>query len=194
MSDPYTAPLRQLPVPVPPMLEQAIGYAGDSPDFNPEWMAFYYQSTEAFWDTGLRSATGEWYPLLYLYLRHRAVAPYVAPYDFGSDDAPPAHWLVLNRRTRTMYVAEAHLAERFVMAQWDLPETPSAPFVVADTAELNRLAQEAVMAALGAAWQEVPTDADLQARVAERMRAQDEVNRALAAWLDDYARQHERAN
>jgi hypothetical protein len=50
------------------------------------------------------------------------------------------------------------------------------------------------MAALGAAWQEVPTDADLQAHVAERMRAQDEVNRALAAWLDDYARQHERAN
>jgi hypothetical protein len=176
------------------MLEQAIGYAGDSPDFNPEWMAFYYQSTEAFWDTGLRSATGEWYPLLYLYLRHRAVAPYVAPYDFGSDDAPPAHWLVLNRRTRTMYVVEAHLAERFVMAQWDLPETPSAPFVVADTAELNRLAQEAVMAALGAAWQEVSTDADLQAHVAERMRAQDEANHALAAWLDDYARQHERTN
>jgi hypothetical protein len=66
--------------------------------------------------------------------------------------------------------------------------------VVADTAELNRLAQDALMASLGAALQEVPTDADQQARVAERMRSQDEVNRALAAWLDDYARQHERAN
>ena len=165
--------LTPLDAPVPPMLEDAIGYDGPA-----RWVAFYWQSAgdECCWDDGRASLTGANWGAYLAYTQHRAVWPHLALYDFGSSDEPARHWLVLDRETRQLYAAPWDVAAVTLRRQErsdplpTLGELPSAD-------ELIEL--------LG---QSLYTD---PAQIAAQMAQAAAVSQSLETWLDDYQAQHE---
>jgi len=95
-------------VPVPPMLEAALGYPGTA-----RYVAFYWTPAgdELMWDEGWRSADGAWQGWL-TFTRHPRVAPALAPYQLGDSDTPATHWLLLDREARTCSVGTAGAVQR----------------------------------------------------------------------------------
>src|SRR4051794_2221724 len=103
----------RLDVPVPPQLEEAMGYAGEA-----RWVRFYWHpcGDEAEFDDGQLSGTGDWMGFL-AFVGHAQVAPKLAGYDLGSSDGEARHCLLLDRSERALYVAPMRSAGRFLVAQ-----------------------------------------------------------------------------
>ena len=164
--------------PVPPMLEKALGYASSA-----AWVSFYWEPAgdEAMYDDGRVSGTGEWDAFL-VYTRHRSVAPQLESYNLGSSDAPAQHRLMLNRETRTLFIAPEREAARHVQAQWPI----MAGMVELTAAEIERLSQEyhrAIRERMRRPQEEIM--AEVEAHMALHAR---EVA-SLAAWLDAWSKQ-----
>ena len=166
--------MRELPLPVPPRLAEALGYPGAA-----AWVSCCWQPAgdEGEYDDGQRAGTGEGQTYLRS-TRHRAVAPHLAPYELGSSDAPARHRLVLDRLEGKLYVATDQEARAHLRAQWSpLEMRPASSW----TAEQWAIVDEARlrMAGRGARTQE-----ELSAEVAARMAAQARGEADLVAWLD----------
>src|SRR5581483_6855994 len=165
-----------LHVPVPPMLEQALGYEGSA-----TWVSFYWEPAgdEAMYDDGRVSGTGEWDAFL-VYTRHRRGAPSLAPYNLGSSDAPAHHRLVLQRQTRTLYIAPASEAARHVQAQWPIV-SGMAELTAADVERLSQEYQRAIQERLLRPQEDII--AEVEARMALHVRELEE----LTIWLDTWS-------
>lgn len=90
-----------LNLPIPPMLEEALGYEGEG-----RCVAFWWEPAggELCYSDGQRTLCGaEWYAWL-LYTRHPRVEPYLMPYSFGSSDEEAQHALLIDRWERNAYV------------------------------------------------------------------------------------------
>jgi len=161
--------LTRLGAPVPPMLEEAIGYEGTA-----RLVAFYWEpgGDEAAYHDGRRGLVGaNWHAYL-TYTRHAAVAPHLAGYAPGNADEPARHWLVLDRAARVLYVGLVTDARRALSAQWPpLPDLP--PLTAEEWADLARRATEQARHAA----------VDHRSIVAAMERAV-HLCRDLAAWLD----------
>src|SRR5919199_6145890 len=85
--------LTKLAVPVPPMLEEAMGYTGEA-----RFVSFYWTpgGDEADYDDGQRAGTGNWQGYLG-YVQHPLIYPRLAPYNLGSSDAEGRHALIVDR-------------------------------------------------------------------------------------------------
>jgi hypothetical protein len=165
--------MHTLDVPVPPLLERALGYTGSA-----TWVSFYWEPAgdEAMYDDGRAGGTGAWDAFL-LYTRHRTVAPHLEPYHLGSSDAPAQHRLVLNRATRALFVVPEREAVRQVRAQW-----PAMPGLCSQTAaEVERLSQESHRALRERLAR---PSAEIRAAVEERRAVHAREMEALATWLD----------
>lgn len=178
---------RRLDVPVPPMLEAAIGYSGPG-----RFVAFTWGAgDEAYLDDGQLSATANGEPYL-LFRQHRAVWPGLAGYDFGSEEAPAEHFLLLDRLTRLLYAVPARTAGNFLIGQWpDLftPELLDGRWMAGEDTGVSR----SLVGFMGDLlnidnFEEVEQpgtppmrrDVDIEAAIAGRRRLTEE----LAAWLD----------
>jgi hypothetical protein len=162
----------RLSVPVPPRLAELIGYRGEA-----RWVAFHWEpcGDESFYDDGRTSGTGS--PWAYLaYVRHRAVAGSLAPFNLGSSDSEASEWLVLDRAEQVLYVAPAQIARRFLVRQHPpLPQPPLAvgqatESILADLLDLSR-------------WREVQID---PAAVERAMREEQQATAAMVAFLDEH--------
>jgi hypothetical protein len=167
-----------LAAPVPPMLEQALGYDHEHPT---TWVSFYWEPAgdELLYDDGRRSGDGEWHAWL-LYIHHRVVAPHLVRYDLGSSDAPARHRLVLDRRARRLYAAPAREAAATCFAQWPVEPLPD-PLTPEQARRLSEVYTQRVREGL------VRDDAAIMAEVERRMAAQHRLEGELAAWLDAHA-------
>ena len=160
-----------LHVPVPPQLEAAVEYHGDA-----RYLAIYWTPAgdEAMVTDGRTTHDGCWWgyqafvdhPLMMLALAGQ-------PYDLGSSETDATHWLVIDRKTRTIALAPRPQAEAFLTQQY-----PALPIV--------HLTREEWLAAIQAA------SAQLQAHLAqtavldirERLDAQNQIIREMTAWLN----------
>jgi hypothetical protein len=107
-----TERLIKLHVPVPPMLEEALGYTG-----NGKFVAFYWGAgDEAYYDDGRSSATGEWDAYL-AFVQHPTIEPALRPYHLGDSDSEATHELVLDREERKLYVGAARAVNRFLQRE-----------------------------------------------------------------------------
>ena len=166
--------MRELPLPVPPRLAEALGYPGAA-----AWVSFCWQPAgdEVEYDDGRLAGTGEGHAYL-RYIRHRAVAPHLAPYELGSSDAPARHRLVLDRQERKLYVATDQEARAHLRAQWSpLEVRPASSWTAEHQAAIDEAGLR--MAGRGARTQE-----ELRAEVAARLAAQARGEAELVAWLD----------
>ncbi len=84
----------------PLMFEDALGYRSDA-----QWVAFYRTPAgdELRYDDGTMSAEGSWF-VWHLFVHHPRIAPALQPYQCGSSNEEPPHWLLLNRVARTLSV------------------------------------------------------------------------------------------
>ena len=151
--------MQQLDVPVPPMLERAVGYGGQA-----RFVALYWGAgDEAYFNDGRSSGTG--HPHGYLaFVRHPAVALPLAGHDLGSSDGEAAEWLVVDRRSRRAFVAPVAEARRFLRDQWN--ESPVGPAVLTQeefAAVFNQLRRDFES-------RPMPTPAEIMASMRERQR------------------------
>jgi hypothetical protein len=104
-----------LPVPVPPMLEQALDYPGQA-----RLVAFYWSPSgdEATYNDGAQAGDGDWVAYL-AFVQHPTVEPHLCPFDLGSSEEEAQHWLVLDREARTLSVLPAEEAAALLQQQWD---------------------------------------------------------------------------
>lgn len=110
--------LTPLLCPVPPMLEQALGYTHKA-----RFVSFYWipGGDEASYDDGQRGGTGNWQGFL-AYIHHPVISSLLHGYDLGSSDNEAAHCLILDRDERKLYVATVKDTERFLAQQWPKTE------------------------------------------------------------------------
>ena len=174
--------LTALPVPVPPMLERALGYTDRAPGSPARLVGFFWEPAgdEARCSDGRRTADANWYAY-HAYL-DGLVRPHLAltagdrwslPYDFGSSEVPAKHWLLLSREQRRLYAAPVLVARRALRSQWPTHVSVLDGGRQLTPAELLQVAQQALSAA------SAPSQADPYAALA----AQDQAYRELLAWI-----------
>lgn len=167
--------LAPLSIPVPPMLEQALGYFGFA-----RLVAFYWSASgdEVLFDDGVVSAAAERPTYLGL-LEHPTVAAQVRACDLESLEQDAQQWLLLDREARTLYALPAREAAALLYEQWaSRPDALSEP----EAPDESAAAFKAFIEEVG--WQEVPVDL----AAVERWRQEQEARRAaMLAWLDQQA-------
>jgi hypothetical protein len=175
----------RLSVPVPPMLEAALGYAGTA-----RYVALYWRPAgdALVWDEGWRSADGAWQGCL-TFTRHPRVAPALAPYEFGDSDTPATHWLLLDREARTCCVGTAAAVQQALYMENPAPDMAAWPGLGA-VPLLPALTENALQAFLEGFRDVQVTIApeEIHQQLAAHARVLDE----LTAWLDAQAREKER--
>jgi hypothetical protein len=106
---------------VPPMLAEAIGYTGQvfGHPLDARWVGFYWERSgdEANFDDGRASGTGE-YVGYQAFVDHPRVAVHLRHFDFGSSEALPCHYLLLDRVEYQLYALPVQLAQQFLHNQW----------------------------------------------------------------------------
>lgn len=160
--------MQRLPIPVPPQLEEAVGYPGDARYFALYWTP---SGDEVVFDDGRGAGVGHG-PGFLAFVRHPAVAPELTAYNFGSADADADHWLILDRQGRLIFAAPAGEARPFLRGQW--PET-----------EPVMLSQEELTALCAAFRRQVEaTFTPSCEEFTASMRRQQQVEGEMLRWLD----------
>jgi hypothetical protein len=195
---PFLIPLS---APVPPNLEQALGYGGEA-----RYVAFYWEpcGDELMLDDGQYSSDGNWQVWLE-YTNHPNVAPYLMekcwrcrgvgttnqlenqpcefcdgagyfPFNFGYSDDEATHWIIVDRQERKAYAAPVAAARQFLQQQW-----PTVHDLTHNEQRALFDAFEKALATFNATWQP-PSDQEIQASL-ERSR---QLCVEMKAWLDEY--------
>ncbi len=161
-----------LPVPVPPMLEAALGYTGSA-----RLVAFYWEPAgdEARFDDGVVNDDGDWEAYIG-FVNHPQVKSRLGAFDPGSSEGKARQWLVLDRQARALYALPVYEAAGLLHQQW--ATRAGHPVGLESPEDL-----QAVLAAFTdeRGWQEVTVDL---AVVEQRMREQGERLSEMLAWLD----------
>ena len=166
--------LTTLPIPVPPMLEEAIGYDG-----NGRYVAFYWTpgGDEVCFDDGRFFSTGEWDAYL-LFTRHRVIAPALSGHNLGDSDTEADEWMILDREARQLSIAPGSRAGRLLAEQW--PHEPQGEPVTMTQEEM----MQAVMEALNVQnWTQVQTTINTD-EIMQKMQAHQQLVAEMGAWLD----------
>jgi hypothetical protein len=166
-----------LPVPVPPMLEETLGYMGKA-----RLVAFYWtpMGDEAMVDDGVQSGDGEW-PAYRGFVEHPKIEPQLRAYDLGSSDGEARHWLVLDREARALYALPVRTAAALLHQQW--AGRPDAPPVLESPEEVAALLDAITDVAN---WQEATID---MAAVERRMEEEGARLEAMLGWLDQQGKE-----
>jgi hypothetical protein len=157
-------------IPVPPMLERALGYDGDAPLVAFWWTP--YGDELCYADGRIELCGGNWSAWLD-YINHPRVVPYLAHYDFGTSELEGEHRLLLDRRSRTLAVVDRTTAARLLARLAPPPVRGRSREPVCESFE-------ALMAELNHG----NVNKEMIADDRERMVRYDEAQAALRRWLD----------
>jgi hypothetical protein len=174
-----TAPIKNLDatlvrvsVPVPPMLEAALGYRGDARFVAFSWTPY---GDEAEYNDGSSAGTGAWDGFL-AFVRHPRIQPAVTRFHFGSSEQEAQHTLLLDRDKRELFVAPAAHTDELLRHQWPhLSEENSIQLSPAEAASIVRTA----IAKSRHATHHISADAIMQHLQAHRALLQE-----MKTWLD----------
>jgi hypothetical protein len=132
--------MQRLDVPVPPpIFEEALGYDGQA-----TWLGIYWTAMgdEVMITDGRTAFTGNWQPYL-AYRNHKNIYAVLGRHDLGSSDNEATEWLLLDRTSRTFFVASIAEAEEQLKNQWP-SEPPAPPLTEAERHTLYDAFQKAV--------------------------------------------------
>jgi hypothetical protein len=166
-----------LEVPVPPMLEEALGYMGHA-----RYVAFYWEpmGDECRVDDGQLDADAHWEAFL-SYTQHRRVKPALQGYNLGSSESEAVHWLLLDRVKRELSVARQPVAAWILHRQWFEEQK-------AGQAERDTLPPEQAVEVLSVldseTWTQVPPSFDEATIIRNMQKCAASVN-AMLQWLSE---------
>ena len=173
-----------LPVPVPPMLEEALGYTPFGED-EARFVTFFWSpfGDEACFDDGRTSGTGEWQGFL-AYVDHILVGPALGEgrYRLGSSEEVNSHRLLLDRRERKLYLVPDRAGCLVLFQQWQIGRAG------VNREQLRCLPQAAelgdLLDTILEKWEELkpPSQAEVEAYVQKRQKVLSD----LFLWLDSY--------
>ena len=163
-----------LDLPVPPMLEAALGYEGPA-----RWVGFFWQYDDARAHDGRFDLPADWYAWR-VFTEHLAVMAVLTPFNFGSE-VKGTHILLLDRADRRLYAAATATALAFLTAQW----TPTGDLPAAELQQLAELPDLDLMTE-ASRFQAVPLSPALAAEVSARMQRAAANYAALASWLAEH--------
>ena len=169
--------VRIVGIPVPPMIERAMGYSGDA-----RYVAFWCRPCDTgqlCWSDGKDTLCSGNVEPWFQYRRHPRIAPFLHSYDFGEDVTAARHRLVLDRQTRTIYIGTDEDVERAFMGRPEAGEgAPLSPRCIEiDDQTLEEITRE---------WVEQQTR--IAEQVAEHYRAGGHAYVDMQAWLRDLAK------
>lgn len=166
-------------VPVPPNLEQTLGYTGQllamftSTLRNARYLGFYWSTGHVYWEDGLGGQTDSWSGYLTWYY-HWIVSGSLGSYrdKLGSDDGDLAtHEWLLDRKTRLVFIAPIASVRPLLHNQWPKEAFPNLNFEEA-TAHFYKARQHIQM----------PTSEEIMQLYTQEMEAVAELQR----WLEQY--------
>ncbi len=189
----YCLPLPEdfqpLPVPVPPMLEAALGYTpfrGDEACF----VTFYWSpfGDEACFDDGRTSGTGDWQGFL-AYIDHISVGPALGAgrYQLGSSEEVNTHRLLLDRRERKLYLVEDRAGCLVLFKQWQTgcePEPAASELFELHPGQPEIANLGGLLGTILDQWEEMkpPSHSEIEAFTRKR----ESILSELFLWLDSY--------
>ena len=103
---------QRLLIPVPPMIEEALGYTGSS-----RFVAFYWKpDPPGFWwcDSHHGSKRSVFGSVWNVFVQHRRVHPFLEHLNLGAGDSHAMQWLLLDRVKRQFLVGEATQVAAFL--------------------------------------------------------------------------------
>jgi len=110
--------LTRLAISAPPVLTDACGYTGEE-----RYVAFFSENEggrdNLHFDDGLSSARCDFMAWL-VWRDHLCVFPHLISFEFAAPELsgrPARHWLLVDRQTQTLYVADRAAAARFLRDQ-----------------------------------------------------------------------------
>jgi hypothetical protein len=158
----------QIPIPMPPMLPEALGYEGDA-----RYFSLHYAASEAWFSDGQRGYDTSWrvYSVL---VDHFAIQIYLWDYNLGSDDDYEQHRLVCDRLEQKMYVGDSSAVVRFLQQQ-HLP----VPKLELTQEQLQQFHHE--IAKMLAKQPPIPTE-----YIEAQMARETELLQQMQVWLDHY--------
>jgi hypothetical protein len=171
-----------LPVPVPPMLERALGYSDPAQGAPARLIGIFWEPAgdEARCSDGRRTADANWYA--YQAYLDGLVRPQLAlaegdlwnlPYDFGSSEVPAQHWLLLDREQRRLYAAPVPVARQVLRSQW--------PTHLSVLDGGRQLMPEELLQVVRQGLSVTPPPS--QAKLYAALATQDQAYRELLAWI-----------
>src|SRR4051812_12041393 len=101
----------RLPAPLPPMLSSLAGHNGTT-----RFFALFYFS-KATWSDGWNSSTFSYRAAFEPLVSHPTIAFELFDKDLGSDDGPPVHAILCDRKDGLMYVGDYDEVMRFLREQ-----------------------------------------------------------------------------
>jgi len=146
-------------------LAQWWGYEGDR-----QYIAFYWEpgADLLYADGRITASLGLWFNWLE-YLRHPYVSRQVHAFDFGADDGPGTHWLLLDRREGRIFVGLAEDVHALLTV--DIVErAPSKPLEVTEE-EMEALAQKMRESITPVSKRDVQAVANLQHKMTKEIQA-----------------------
>jgi hypothetical protein len=173
-TDPYEdRTVTPLPIPVPPQLEQAVGYPGEA-----RWLALSWTccGDTVVYQDGRLVGTGHGFGFLG-FARHPAVAPHLRDHGLGSSEQDAVELLVVDRVERRAYVADAVEARAFIREQW-----PAEPAVELTPEEWENVVEEVRQRMLS---RPLPSMADLMRQLQEHSRLVGDMVKWLEKWQAD---------
>lgn len=116
--DPASYNLHPLPIPVPPVLFEALGYPGEQRFFTMRWSeaSEYHPVLLDYWDGFYGQSRPQ--DAYLLYTSHPRVAPLLADYELGADPDSATHLLVFDRTERVAWIGTVMDVHHFLKEQW----------------------------------------------------------------------------
>jgi hypothetical protein len=163
--------MKELPIEVPPQLEEATGYPGQGRLVSFCWTSL---GDTVVYDDARLSGTGHGWGWL-AFSRHPAVAPHLAGADLGSSEAEGSCRVLVDRESRRACLATAAEARRALLAQWPVSDEPL-PLSAEEVEAVIELVRDAM------ASRPLPSPAEVVAS----MRRHSAVVAAMTRWLDEW--------
>jgi len=102
---------QRLLIPVPPMIEEALGYTGSS-----RFVAFYWKSnpSDLCWCDSHGSKRSAFGNVWQFFIQHRRVHPFIEQFNLNGSDSDAEQWLLLDRVKRQFLVGKASQVAAFL--------------------------------------------------------------------------------
>jgi hypothetical protein len=146
-----TLPGQPADIPLPPELCETLGYA-----YSSRFVGFFWSSLgdQLIVTDGPNSSSGNSWAFM-SFKRHRAVAPLLAPFDFGSSEHEGLHMLVIDREANRASVAPVAEARAFLAEHGPKPPELTPEQQILFERELDRVLE---------LWRTAPIDPDAIAK------------------------------